>query len=198
MTKSVGCPSQVSSHASVQDVCVCVTQRRVDVSEVNHKGRGQQVKETQQFKSLCQSVSTLSAHPLIPLCCRYSSSPFHLILTKGHNTQFIRPDFLPFIHSPAPFLERLSPCLLRLSAVSFMFLQPLLTHSLCASSIVSLFWQLYRTFLRNSIFVFFLFQEKKKTHSGTNHTHAHIHLHPPPLAISFYSHSLIHPCSSGK
>lgn len=144
--------------------------------------------------SICEYTFSSPTHPSL-------LSPFHLILTKGHNTQFIRPDFLPFIHSPAPFLARLSPCLLRLSAVSFMFLEPLLTHSLCASSIVSLFWQLYRTFLRNSIFLFFSFRkkkQKKKTHSGTKHTHTHIHLHPPPLAISFYSHSLLQPCSSGK
>lgn len=108
--------------------------------------RRPQVKETHRFKSLCQSArsSPTRASLLSVLLFRRFIScslkdiiPRLSVLTSS-----------PFIHSPAPFLVRLPPCLLRLSAVSFMFLEPLLTHSLCASSIVSLFWQVFCTFLK--------------------------------------------------
>lgn len=79
------------------------------------KKRVQQIKKSQKVKSLCQSESTLLAHPLIPLCCLYSFFFFlHLILTKGHNTLIIPPDF-PHFH---PLLRSLSCTFVSLSPPS--------------------------------------------------------------------------------
>lgn len=115
--------------------------------------------------SICEHSFSSPTHSSFVVCTPLRLFSLRLILTKGHNTSIIPPDFLHFIHSPAPFLVRLSPCLLRLYAVSFMFSEPLLTHSFfSASPIVSLFWQLYHTFLSDSIFLLFSFR-KKKIHS---------------------------------
>lgn len=116
---------------------------------------------------------------LLQLPTHPSLLPFHLILTKGHNTSFIRPYFLPFPSLPHTlFFLRLSPCLLCLPEVSFMVLESRLTHSLCAASIVSLFRQLYHTSLRGPmVFNFFFFCSFKRTlEDACTHTH--------PLSIS--------------
>lgn len=84
--------SPLTAHASVHK-CVCVTRlRRVCVSEekrtqrqiqTDAEGARRKIRKTHEVKSSCQSVSTLSARPLTPLCCLHSSSPsfLHLILT---------------------------------------------------------------------------------------------------------------------
>lgn len=151
---------------------------------------------TDKVKPLCWSLSPLLAHPLIPLCCLYSSSFFSFFFLASH---FLLKDIIPWLYPLTSFIWLTPPlpflyiCLL-VSSVSLWFFPPCSlslfspTHSLLFSFVL-LLWQLYRTFLSGYIFLFFCFRKKKKYtfNTGTKrHTQrkTYIHLHAPPLPLS--------------